>query len=84
MCVLWVIPALSGLFLMRYLHQQGYTWATLEVAAAVIRKVGRKAYAIPPADEVETLPGFKRNAECLIAIAKLVDKYKDKLTKSTR
>ncbi len=80
----WGVLTLYALPLKRYLHKQGYSWVNLAETRWIFLKVGRKAYKIPPAQEVETLPGFKRNAESLIAIAKLVDKYKDKLMKSPR
>ena len=80
----WGVLTLYALSLKRYLLKQGYSWVNLAKTRLIFLKVGGKAYLIPRAQEVEKLPGFERNADSLIAIANLVDKYKDKLMKSLR
>lgn len=74
----WGALSLLGLFTKRYLHKQGYTWVRFAEARRIFLKIGRKAYMIPRAEDVEKLPGFERNAEHLIAVAKAVKKDKGK------
>ncbi len=76
--IYWVILSLLGLFMKRYLHKQGYSWVKLAEARRIFLEAGRKAYMIPRAEEVEKLPGFERNADSLIAVAKEVKKHKGK------
>ncbi len=73
--VYWVVLGLLGLFTKRYLQKQGYSWVKLAEARRIFLKAGRKAYMIPRAEDVEKLPGFERNADSLIAVAKAAKKH---------
>ncbi len=76
--IYWVVLSLLGLFMKRYLHKQGYSWVKLAEARRIFLEAGRKAYMIPRAEDVEKLPGFERNADSLIAVAKAAKKHKGK------
>ena len=76
--VYWAVISVLEFFTKRYLQKQGYSWVKFADARRIFLEAGRKAYMIPRAEEVEKLPGFERNADSLIAVAKAAKKHKGK------
>lgn len=53
------------------LHRKDYKWVTTRDAAWIFFRLRWRAYDLPPAHDLETVPGFGPNADSLVAFGKL-------------
>ncbi|OPZ06969.1 MAG: hypothetical protein BWZ10_02928 [candidate division BRC1 bacterium ADurb.BinA364] len=65
-----------GFRLRRFLLAHGYEWAELADSRRLARVLGRAAWRLPPASEVETIPGSRPDADYLIEFIRAMAKHK--------
>jgi hypothetical protein len=72
----WLYSILPGHQYRRFLHRQGYEWATAEEARQILRQLRWNAYQVPMACDVDTIPGSTPSAHNLIAFMRMLAKYR--------
>lgn len=55
----------------RFLLDRGYEWATAEDALWLMLRLGRRAWALPPAEETTVIPGVAANVDGLLAFERM-------------
>ncbi|MCE5230293.1 DUF2007 domain-containing protein [bacterium] len=71
-----LLLSLPGYLYWNHLHRLGYEWPTISDAHRIRWCCAKHAYELPPASEVETLPGIERNSESIIQFLINIDEYK--------
>lgn len=61
---------------LQHMHRIGYEWPMLGDAIAILWSCRGRAYDLPPAAEVETVPGFRRDSESIIEFLNKLKVYK--------
>lgn len=72
----FLLLCIPGYMYLQHLRQIGYEWPTLGDAIAILWRCRGRAYDLPQASEVETLPGFRRDSESIVEFLNSLKNYK--------
>lgn len=72
----YLLALVSGISYCSRLKQLGYEWPTIRDARIIRARFGKLAYKVPPAADVEVLPGISRSREGLIQFMMILRMYK--------
>ena len=84
--VVLLVVSLFGFSYKLHLHRLGYEWPTLMDANWILLRLGwRKAYRLPPAADVETLPEIgSGDPDSIIAFVKRLERHRRELEEESR
>lgn len=72
----WI--GVMGMRLRGNLRGKGHDWIGLLDASRLGLRAGRAAWHIPPATDVETLPGARRDVDTLVVVARMVEETRSR------